>query len=288
MSLVNAFRYNTMQAQVALVLGVGDGYYGYGQEVESSSVTTDTTIDDVHMGRLRRDIIKAFIHQNDAEPVIGEVLEGELIEEPIWEEYESFATGIFQNAFNLGEDQFDYEIKDGSQRISSWGGKDQPQTIKHEFDVVFNDYNHKRSFFNAGGEIQIRTEMTTGVAPKDSDWIGLLNSFGTVRYSNRGLEVNAGTVYEDILHLDLPPLEYKKIFSKIGSGTYVNNEFSIWAKSSDNVLSFSLRYYDGEEIDLDGDEPVTGRITTLIAQLRPVGQGVEVESPVYVTTTPLE
>jgi hypothetical protein len=278
-----------MQSQVATVLGIGDAYYGYGQTTLSSPVSSDTVIDDVHMNRLRDDIRAAYIHQNNVEPIIGSVVEGNLITEPIWIEYEAFALGVFQNAFNLGADQYDYEVKETSERRSDWGGENQPQTIYHEFEVVFESKNQRRAFFNAGGEIQFRTEMTSGVGAKSTDWIGLLASFGIVRYSNRGVEANAGTLglLEDVRHLDLPTDDFIEIFSKIGSGFYVNNKFSINAKQDDNKLIFSLRYYDGEEVDLDGDEPVTGRITSLVAQLRPTGE-VEVESPVYVVLTELE
>lgn len=285
-ALVQAYRYNVMQSKVDTVLGTGSGYYGYGQEVRSQSVSNEAVIDDIHMNQLRLDIQDAWVHQQNVVPTINQAVEGEDITEDLWEEYEALCDQVFQNANNIGGDQFDLEVVNGAERRQPWGGENQPQQIEHNFDIVFESLVQRRAFFNTGGELRFRPTSSGGSGAKDNDWAALIAATGTVTWSNNGVFAAGGTS-TTILHLDLTE-EYQRLHVKQGSGLYVNNEFSVWARATaPNIITISLRFYDGEEVDLDGDESVTLAITTTISQIRAIGSFVEVPSPVYVNNVEL-
>jgi hypothetical protein len=146
-NLVTASRYNIMQQKVAIVLGNGSGYLGYGEELSSSQVTRDTVIDDTHMNQIKTDLINAYVHQTGILPILTTVNEGEVITEDVWLQYEAIANFVRENEDKVFRDtQISTELKLTVQRQQNWGGENQPQTLYHEFNVTFNNEDLLRHF----------------------------------------------------------------------------------------------------------------------------------------------
>lgn len=277
-NLVTASRYNIMQQKVAIVLGNGAGYLGYGQDLNSSQVDRNTVIDDVHMNAIKLDLIDAYVHQTGTLPTLTTVNEGDTITEDIWLQYEAIANYVRENADDVfKETQISTELKLSVQRKQGWGGDGQPQTIYHEFTVTFDSEDALRHFFNTGGVIIFQPSLTGITGSKSQDWQSLLSAINNVRYSRLGADGVTGFP-EAIGPLELTQ-EYQRLYIKTGSGIYVENTYTINAKRLGNVLNFSVEFYDGEANFLD--EPIEGTLTHNIIQERATGLYVETPSPLY-------
>ena len=277
-NLVTSSRYNIMQQKVAIVLGIGNLYLGYGQEVISTQVSRDVVIDDVHMNNLRTDMINTHVHQTGILPLLTTVNEGEIITEDIWIEYEALANIIRANADEVFRDtQISTELKLTVTRKQSWGGDAQPQRIYHDFDVTFLSYDELRHFFNTGGVIEFRPSITNTSGAKSQDWQALLSAISKVTYDKSGADCASGFP-ELIGPLELTD-QFQQLYIKTGSGIYVENTFIITARRIDNVITFSVEFFDG--LANFSDEPVQGTLSNTIIQQRATGSYVEVPSPIY-------
>mgnify|MGYP001115740218 CR=1 FL=1 len=276
--LATASRYNIMQGKVAIVLGLGQLYLGYGQEVISSQVSRDVVIDDTHMNDLRTDMINAYVHQTGILPLLTTVNEGDLITEDIWLEYEAVANLIRANADEIFRDtQISTELKLTVTRKQSWGGDEQPQRIYHDFNVTFLNYEELRHFFNTGGMIEFNPSMVNTSGAKSQDWQALLSAISKVTYDRTGADCPTGFP-ETIGPLELTE-DFQRIYIKTGSGIYAENTYTIEAKRVNNIITFSVEFYDG--LANFSDEPVQGTLSQTIVQQRATGTYVEVPSPLY-------
>lgn len=284
--IISAARYNALQTKIANVVGTGSDQYGYGQTLASSLVSSANNVSAQHMADLKTDIIKARVHQTGSNtPALTTVVASEDITDAVYLEYENIANTLFNNKNNIYEStQADVEVKLNSTRNTTWGGASQPQTIYHEFNVTFTDANHRRYFFNAGGEIRFSASLTSVSGAKSVGWAGLLSSMSTIKFNYTGVSASSGTP-SAIGNFDLTN-SYQTIYTKNGSGIYSQSSYIIQAKQSlSNRITFRIQLYDGENNFVD--EVVNGTLTSSISQLRPVGLYVEVSTPTYQNVTTL-
>jgi hypothetical protein len=284
--IISAARYNALQAKIANVVGIGSDQYGYGQTLASSLVSLTNNVSAQHMVDLKTDIIKARVHQTGSNsPALTTVAIAEDITDAVYVEYENIVTTLFNNKNDIYElTQADVEVKLNSTRNTTWGGASQPQTIYHEFNVTFTDANHRRYFFNAGGEIRFSASLTGVSGAKSLGWAGLLSSMSTIKFDYTGVSAGSGTPTA-IGNFDLTN-SYQTIYTKNGSGIYSQSSYIIRAKqSSASQITFQIALYDGENNFVD--EVVNGTLTSSISQLRPVGLYVEVSTPTYQNVTTL-
>lgn len=276
--IITAARYNIIQARIQSILGNGNGEFGYGQAVQSVSLSPNQQVDASHMTVLKSDLTKAFVHQNGTFPTLASISTGDEIADSESAQYETVSLNIFnnKNAIFIAT-QASVEVKTTSTRTTQWGGASQPQSIFHEFNVVFNNADHRRHFFNAGGEIRINSNLAGGTGAKNLEWIGMLSAMGTIRFGYTATTATSG-VTTNIGNFDLTS-SYQVVFNKPGTGVYSDNNYILKARASSNQITFLIEYYDGLTTLLD--EPVTGTITSSISQLRPTGIYVEVPTPSY-------
>lgn len=279
--IISASRYNIIQARVSLILGNGQGEFGYGQNVSSISLSPSVIVDATHMSSLKVDITKAYVHQNGALPTLTTVNSSDEITNSVYVEYENSSLDILNNKNLIYiPTQASVEVKLTSQRSTQWGGATQPQSIFHEFRVTFDNEDHRRHFFNAGGEIRINTNLVGGAGSgKNLDWISTLSAIGTVKFDYTKTTASSGST-TNIGNFDLTT-SYQTIYNRTSVGSYVygDNEYTVKARASGAQITFLIEYYDGLVKYLD--EPVTGTITSSISQLRPTGPYVEVPTPSY-------
>lgn len=210
----------------------------------------------------------------------------------------------------------------GMSYTSNWGSAGD-LGIYLEFDVTFaGGYNcktdagvdtaataadHRRHFFNAGGEIQIKSDIANGSgSQKDNDWNTLVGNTGTISMNHTRTTSSVGGTPASIGFWDLTTT-YQTIFTKNGSqAEYAENYYRIRAKlQSTNAVRFEVLFQDADLGDqrpnndpggggAEGvpatitpagpgeDEPVTADVRVNTAQLRPTG-AFSVPTPTHST-----
>lgn len=289
--IITVTRYNQMQAKVALVYGNGSGTYGYGQTLNSSAVSTSDTVNAFHMTNLKTDMINARVHQTGASPTLSNVISQEDITDAVYVQYESASTSILNDAAVIfATTQASTEPKLTSDRSTSWGGTSEVQSVEHHFTVTFNSEDHRRHFFNSGGEIRLAASLTGGTGSKYTEWNGMLSALGTIKITSNNTTADSGTS-SGLGNFDLTT-SYQTLLIKTGSGVYVDNDYTLKAKANGSVITIKAEFNDDAAGSGAGghgpiDESVTGTLTSSVSQLRATGSYVEVATPIYVTTTPL-
>ena len=297
---ITAARYNTLQARVATVLGKGAGNEGYGQAVTSAQVSANTTIEAVHMSDLYTDMRKCRIQQTGSIPAeIASIAVADTIEDSNatnkkgLAQYEALSLDIVNDRLLIAAGQASVEDGVESFTDTDWNG-----TIYHEVTVTFQAYDvtngdgstttitatdHRRAFFNAGGEILFSGSLASGGGSINNDWRNLLNAAGTIRMSYT--QTTNGSEGSLIGHADLTT-SYQTIFTKTAS-SYSENDFTIQAKEDSSggaVLRFRIYFNDDKGPNPNVDEPVTPRTTSTVQVNRPSNtNSVDVNKPVFAT-----
>jgi hypothetical protein len=296
---IEAGRYNSMQSKIRTVLGNGSGEFGYGQVLSSRQVRNTPPVDTVtaqHMTNLKADVNIAEIHQTNVSTTLSTVAVTDQITEAVYAEYEAKVNTIYSDKNLVHANRVTAESKASSVRSAPWGTSG---PIMHEFTVTFpggyqttdNSGNnilstgtdHRRHFFNAGGEIRFASSITGGSGVKFNDWVTMLSNMGMVKFNyTTAIATGSGTSF-NLGNFDLTS-SYQTVFEKYGSGLYSQNYIRIRAKGAQNtsVITFLVMFDDASAGGLD--EQVTGTITSTITQLRPTGSYVSVPTPTYQTT----
>jgi len=291
-SLITAANYNALQNRVGTLLGTGFGDTGYGQDLVSAPVGAEDTVTAEHMELLRTDINRAQVHQTGGLSALAEVQTSEKIGatnidgdvQKGFNQYVSVVDILEANKGVVDGTQVTLETATTSTRFAAWNG-----TIIHSFTVTFSNADHRRAFFNAGGEIQMSGQIEGDNTAKGQDWNTILTNMGTIKFKANTTEKtgSAGSL-QPIGNYDLS-VSYQEIFERRGQADYyAENRYFIYAReTSDRAIQFSIEFYDLDEGDPNDDELVRGTLTSVVKQLRPTGSYVSVPSPSYSTQSNL-
>lgn len=276
MAIITATRYNNLRATVDTVLGVGTGNSGYGQSLQSSSVTVGKLIEATDLNNLYQDIRVAFKHQNGGNPTaaqLQQVAVGELIynndttDFKGWDQYEALAGNITTNRLNAAGAQLQqFNSTVSKTRTSEWNG-----TLEHRFNMSFASANDARYFFNSGGTLKIATSISGGSGAKTIDWRDqILGPAGTItiNHTTTTRSGTQGTVLSDGWYDFNVGVDYT-VYSQIdgGTGVYVENDYLIVVnKTSASNLYVRVILRDEDAGDQTGsgppvDENVNGSLT---------------------------
>lgn len=180
MALIEDTDYNSIQTKVSTILGTGSGNSGYGQTVQSSPVAEGQIVTAVQWQNLRYDIYNCLVHQNGGTPSVVNISTGNTIRQGPTHPYTSYdtqATSIVTNKFNLGALQSAEETVGNWRRTADWGGGNYILDII--FTVDFSSANDARYFFNSGGQIIFESTFTPSTShPQDTSWSQILSSAG--------------------------------------------------------------------------------------------------------------
>jgi len=293
---INATDYNNLQSKVASILGTGSGDYGYGQTVVSSQVSATnfpSTIGDLvtatQMDNLKADIQKCWVHQTANTFSLGDINAGDEITAgtgtttKTHNQYISYVNTIDTNrlptvSLNASQMTTTQSVR-ADQRTADWNN-----FINYIFRVEFTNDNHRRHFFNTGGQIRISLSMSNIPANTDPrylksyNWQQILNNVGIVTF---GFSQNQST-----------STAYNIIYSS-NSGDWNNTVYSendvivrVRANPSTNILEFEVRLQDDDTGDQTGigpaqDEDVSGTITCSVDEFRATGSYVSISAPTY-------
>jgi len=297
--IITAARYNNAQGRVASVLGNGSGTQGYGQNVSSLQVNSNLRVTATDINNLYNDLKAIRVHQTGGVPnSIATVDIGDTIGDtasdgdPLkgFADYESFISLVESDAerFKLASTQStdDIDVK-VAQRRNQWTAP-----IKCEFQVTFNDADHRRHFFNSGGSITIVSSISNPPVSGDSvaktqDWQAILSNSGTVNFNYKETTTSGTGVTQSIGNYQLTSA-YQEIFAKSATGVYGNNNYYIRAKAeSSKSIKFEVEFYDYNPGGYKIDEPVQGLLESKIGYIRASGLYVNVATPAFSITNSL-
>ena len=195
-NLIVATDYNTIQSKIALVLGVGSGDYGYGQQVSSSQVNNlNTKITVTQWNNLRTDLLLARQHQlgTDQSPSLALPTTSTTIKEADRSAYNTFADTITTNRLiSPPASQYSTTVIPAVVRTNPWAS-----TISYTVTLNFPGYtsgstvisavNNARAFFNAGGVVKFSASFTNytsdGSLAVNQSWATLLTNMGTISFA---------------------------------------------------------------------------------------------------------
>lgn len=205
-----------------------------------------------------------------------------------------------------------------SSRNATWGGQGQIQTVNCTFEIFFDGgYNttdstgatvvasgadHRRHFFNTGGEIRISGINSSATNVKGSDWATMLQNMGQVVLGKNATTVTgSGRARDGSTDVDLSgsidsalgnyqlTTSYQLIFQRNGGGVdvdYAENTINIFARRSiaGNSITILVELNDNDVGDQTGigpgqDEPVIGNLSIGLDLRRSTGTFISVPSP---------
>lgn len=288
MTDITALRYNALVDRIEKTLGNGISTYGYGQQKQSQRVTANADdITNEQMSAIYIDMVFLHLHQQGSNlpTEIALIEQDDLIIENDPEnkkgivQYENFMTTLEDNRFLV---DIDTQISVESTFASSSTTKTWNQELIHEFSIQFNDANHRRHFFNAGGEIQFSAQLLGGTGLKTDNWKSLFANMGTIKFNYNRTTTTAFLPNSTITttnkgNYDLNNI-YQTVFVKTGSGTYADNQYVINAKSVNaSRIDIEIKFEDNTGGIVD--ENVNGELTSFIQIARPNSDQVSVEAP---------
>jgi hypothetical protein len=317
MTNITAESINLLFERMNLILGNGSGQNGYGQgqgvgygpEISTYPVSNNpsgnlpTIISAADVNALFADMLRCRIHQIGTAPTeIAQIVQnlnvvglnssffiddqGIVTTDPDGDkkgivDYQTVMTQIEANKFLAHPSQMSLENGITAVRTTAWNG-----IITHEFTASFLNADHRRHFFNSGGEIRFSSNNSNSNTSKGQDWNSMLVGIATVKFDyQRTLSTaNAGTG-SNIGNYQLTnsyQLLYRKVRST-GAVVYSGNEYTIEGRqSSTNQLQFRVRYADISD-NLNNrnlDENVDGRLESNIRIFRASGDvSVKVPAP---------
>lgn len=165
---------------------------------------------------------------------------------------------------------FDLSPAETSSRTTQWGGASEVQSVYHVVTVTFASTTQRNYFFNSGGSVRFDASLTGSSGAKGTDWAAMLSAMSTITFNKYETTASSGTPALNSGYVDLTS-SYQVIFTKIGSGVYADNDYSISARLDGNAVRFRIEFNDGDVGEggqgiggvLDPiDETVTGTLTS--------------------------
>ena len=314
-NITTAARHNLLQARLDQILGRGAGQSGYGQgianygppltsyQVSNLSESNLNSISAVDINSLYADMLRVRVHQIGTVPTeIAQIVaelntiaettssfvgnNGIFTPDPEGSkkgivDYETLMNKIELDKFQVHPSQVTLESAVSSTRNSPWNG-----IIFHEFTVSFINADHRRHFFNSGGEIRMTSSITGAVSSKGQDWAAFMSSVGTVRMNYNSTTNTNNSGGSSIGNYNLTGL-YQVIYQKSSQGTvsaiYAGNIYKISARSvGTDSIQFKVEYNDvstGSFVDVN----VTGILENSVQLYRADSVYVSVPKPTTVT-----
>ena len=194
-------------------------------------------------------------------------------------QFENLTTTLENEKFQIHSSQGTAEATTSATYTSSWNG-----TLIHLLNVTFSSADHRRQFFNAGGEIRFASNITyLGSSAKTIDWMGMLVNMGTVKMGYTSTSSTGSGSGSTVGFHDLTTA-FQTLFTKNGTGLYAANNYELKAKLVGTTqVQFRAEWNDANTGNPNYDENVLGTLNSTITQLRATGTYVEVPTPTHST-----
>jgi len=269
--LIEAEDFNTIRTKIVNILGTGVGNFGYGQTLQSSTVSPGETVTASQWNNLRWDIYNTLYHQIGEEPSIVVATEENVIAYSAGDpnfQYNSRVDQAADDRFELGVGQFAIETGISVSESVSFSS-----IARLTITIDFNTADQARYFFNSGGKIRFTSTRSGGSSnPQNTTWTSLLSSVGTQSFDGNSSNLN---------FYKLTNSEQSWITQK-PSGVYGSNEYRILVScnQSNNTtggatrIIFKIEWIDGytDTGALPPPDLVNGTLSLFVDQIRATGQ----------------
>lgn len=196
-------------------------------------------------------------------------------------DFEELMNRIERDKFLMHPTQGEYDQGIISSRSSAWNTK-----VKHEVKVSFRSSDHRRHFFNSGGEIRFQANLANASGIKALDWDDLLATAGSIIFnytSTYRLDTADPTVYANAVNptetgignsdvTNSYQLVYRKSSNQLNTaGVYSANNLEVRAKElSASELQFEISFND-DSSDPNIDNLVQGNLISRVGHFRAIG-----------------
>lgn len=225
---ITAAEYNRIRNKAARILGAGAGNFGWGQTVQSSTVSAGELITEEQFDNLRFDIFNILKHIDGVDPVITNISDGDIIAfgatEPV-EQYETLVDTATLNRFNLGTGNFDTIVNQTGAAVdfdpSPWSN-----AIVSATTVGFTSATEARYFWNSGGKLRFDPERPKQVGDSDQEdqWSEFLDGLGFVVFDEENSDTRVTLGPYDLTNT------YQTVFQEFNTSTYAANSWKIEAR----------------------------------------------------------
>jgi len=306
---ITAANYNTLQNRVERILATGTGQLGYGQtmncypvrplNLNENPLPAEMYVRAEHMNLLLQDINRIAVHQFGTESNLQSLSSGDYVradglninDNDGFNQYIAEVTRLEDDPNRVDGTQVTIETIGSSSRFTPWNGQ-----LTHSFTLTFSNSDHRRAFFNAGGQVWISAQIEGTTNSKGDDWKTMLNNMGTVYFKSttaqRSPDSSGGTLFPDGDAFGNFTLTegLQKLFQREGQdATYAENRYFIYAKEvSNRAIQFTIQFQDQDLGDPNVDEQIDGTVVSIIRLRRPTGNYVSVDAPSYSVQSSLE
>jgi len=252
-----------------------------------------------HMNLLLQDINRIAVHQFGTESNLQSLSSGDYVradglninDNDGFNQYIAEVTRLEDDPNRVDGTQVTIETIGSSSRFTPWNGQ-----LTHSFTLTFSNSDHRRAFFNAGGQVWISAQIEGTTNSKGDDWKTMLNNMGTVYFKSttaqRSPDSSGGTLFPDGDAFGNFTLTegLQKLFQREGQdATYAENRYFIYAKEvSNRAIQFTIQFQDQDLGDPNVDEQIDGTVVSIIRLRRPTGNYVSVDAPSYSVQSSLE
>lgn len=299
---ISAANFNTLQNKVARLLGDGSGQTGYGQTLNSAPVAAESIVYASNMNQLLLDINRISIHQSGSATALVAVTQSSLVkanevevgDNDGFNQYLTEVDRLEGDAGLVDGTQVTIETLDSDTRFSPWNGQ-----LAHSFTLTFDTVDHRRAFFNAGGQVYISAQIESpGDGPwkaKADDWKTMLNNMGTIQFKSNTTSKTGfgGTLFPVAPNTAIGNFQLtaglQTLFERLGNDNYAENRYLIFAKEvSNRAIQFVIHFQDQDVGDPLIDEAIPGILVSKVQLRRPTGTYVNVAAPSYSMQSSLE
>lgn len=266
-NLVSATDFNNIYNKINKVLGDDgvDEQVGYGRALTSYPVSSGDGITADLLEKLYNDMVKARTHQLGTNftwslatdglnaPDTGEYIGSDAADigstnsldattdlNEGFIDFDQAATDIVNGKDLFNAAQVSEILQQSATRSTAWNN-----SLVHTLDLVFNDANERRYFFNSGGIIKINASLTGGTSvagdvsttppgTKDEIWQTMLKNMGEIIIGKNSTAPTGTGTGTSIGNYQLTT-NYQTIFQKDGSGVYSENSYTIEARLEDGI-----------------------------------------------------
>lgn len=282
--------FNNFIQNINEIVGIGAGDSGYGQDrLVMKLLTPGEKIRATHWDSLLAAMSAASIHQGI------EISVPTSTADPAFPSPRNIAQIVPQLQIDIDSirlNKLNYDLIDMSietNKISSsasfsstTGAEVWNNNIKYVFSANFNNDDHRRHFFNSGGEIRVSSDFSP--SPSSSvqslEWDALLSNIGVIKFSHSACvsSQNKGTPGGGFNSLTST---YVNVYQRGGSDYYASFQYTIRARLNNiSGIDFETSFID-VSLPLNSVNPeITGSLTVSVDQQRSTGE-VNVPSPIY-------
>jgi|TARA_B110000908_G_scaffold35804_1_gene42945 hypothetical protein len=299
---ISAANFNTLQNKVSRLLGDGSGQTGYGQTLNSAPVAAESIVYASDMNQLLLDINRISIHQAGSATALSAVTQSSTVkanevnvgDNDGFNQYLTEVERLEGDAGVVDGTQITIETLDSDTRFSPWNGQ-----LAHSFTLTFSTTDHRRAFFNAGGQVYISAQIESpGDGPwkaKADDWKTMLNNMGTIQFKANTTSKTGfgGTLFPIAPNTAIGNYQLtaglQTLFERLGNDNYAENRYLIFAKEvSNKAIQFVIQFQDQDVGDPNVDESIPGILVSKVQLRRPTGSYVNVPAPSYSMQSSLE